>query len=181
MFVMDNSRSVGHEYLELQKDYIKDLTANWTIDENNFQFAIVSFSSLSKVEYGFEAIRNKSDFLDKLSRFSYADGISELHLGIDAGLKLLQNRNRRVHYVNVKKFMIVISDGLLSSPKSLIMVTNGDIITKVVALGEDVSHYFLSKITGKSSDVFPPNASRLWHHITSMLIHPVCGSKFIVI
>ena len=175
---MDTSRSVGHEYLELQKKYIKDLTANWTIDENNFQIAIVAFSSLAKIEYGFEINSNTSNLLDKLSALTNADGISELHLGINAGLKMLQNRSRRVHYVKVQKFMIVVSDGLLSSPKSLTMATNDDIITKIVALGEDVSHYFLSKITGKSSDVFPPNALRLWHHITSLLIHPVCKSKF---
>ncbi|CAC5400118.1 HMCN [Mytilus coruscus] len=175
VFVIDNSRSMGSVYFELQKEYLINLTKDWIIDEEHFQIAIVSFSDASVVQYNFGIISNDTDFWDKLSNIEFKGSISQLHLGIAKGEHLLSKRDRRIHFMKAKKYLIVISDGLLSTPRELQEVTSEDITTDIVAFGEDVSHYYLSKITGNMSDVFPPISDRLWYHMMIDLIHPVCN------
>lgn len=177
VFVIDNSRSMGNVYFALQKEYLMNLTKDWVIDEEHFQIAIISFSDASIVQYDFGIISNNTDFSDKLSNIGFKGSISQLHLGIAEGVNLLSKRDRRIHLMKAKKYLIVISDGLLSTPRDLQAVTSEDIETDIVAFGEDVSHYYLSKITGNITDVFPPTSDRLWYHMMADLIHPFCNGK----
>ena len=53
-----------------------------------------------------------------------------------------------------------------------------DLAVYSVAVGEDVSHYFLSRISGNISGLFPSNSDSLWHYIMKDLIRPQCNGKF---
>ncbi|XP_076080262.1 collagen alpha-5(VI) chain-like [Mytilus galloprovincialis] len=175
VFVLDNSMSMGNVYFTLQKEYLINLTNDWIIDEEHFQIAIITFSDVSVVQYDFGIISNNTDFSDKLSNIGFKGSISQLHLGIAEGVNLLSKRERRIHLMKAKKYLIIISDGLLSTPRDLQAVTSEDIETDIVAFGEDVSHYYLSKITGNMTGVFPPTSDRLWYHMMADLIHPFCN------
>ncbi|VDI70743.1 Hypothetical predicted protein, partial [Mytilus galloprovincialis] len=175
VFVLDNSMSMGNVYFTLQKEYLINLTNDWIIDEEHFQIAIITFSDVSVVQYDFGIISNNTDFSDKLSNIEFKGSISQLHLGIAEGVNLLSKRERRIHLMKAKKYLIIISDGLLSTPRDLQAVTSEDIETDIVAFGEDVSHYYLSKTTGNMTGVFPPTSDRLWYHMMADLIHPFCN------
>ena len=156
---------------------MRELMSNWTIDEEHFQIAIISFSSIARVEYDFGIINNGTDLEDKISKLQFQGKSSQIHNGVAAGVKLLTDRTRQVHYVNVKKYLIVISDGLPSSPRDVSQFTSKDTIMHAIALGEDVSHYYLHKLTGTMDHVFPPKTEPLWYQMMSELIHPVCDRK----
>lgn len=174
VFVLDNSKSMGSKYLNAQKRYILNLLDAFDIQANNFDIAVVSFASEAKIEVDFGTVKNYTDIKSELSKIELRDDILQLHHGVTEGQRLLVNRNRRVNYVDVKKYLIILSEGLLST---LQQIVSDDILTRIVAIGEDVSHYYLQKITKKMSDVFPPNSNRLMHNMISELIHPVCNGK----
>ncbi|XP_052084477.1 uncharacterized protein LOC127721722 [Mytilus californianus] len=175
VFVVDSSRSMGKEFFEMQKQFLINLTKSWIIDDSHFQIAIVSFSNNSNVEYNFEFLSNSTDLPKMISNLEYHGQVSQLHLGIKEAGNLLKSRDRKVYYTKVKKYLIVISDGLTSTPQDLKAVDINDLKTHVVALGEDVSHYYLSRITKEMAEVYPPNSDRLWHQMLLDLIHPVCN------
>ena len=175
VFVLDNSKSMGSKNLIAQKRYILNLIDAFDIQANNFDIAVVSFASEAKIEVDFGTVKNYTDIKSELSKIELRDDISQLHHGVAEGQRLLVNR--RVNYVDVKKYLIILSDGLLSTPSAIQQIVSDDIFTRIVAIGEDVSHYYLQKITKKMSDVFPPNSNRLMHNMISELIHPVCNGK----
>lgn len=174
VFVIDSSSSIGSEYFEIQKQYIKDLMRNFTIDERNVQIAIVSFSSIGNMELDFSDASNETILYDKISELTLRGGSSQIHKGLNTGIKLMKNRNRKIDYVKAKKYLIVISDGLPSSPNDINSFASEEYTLHMVALGEDVSHYYLEKMAGSMSNVFSPNPDRLWNHMMFDLIHPIC-------
>lgn len=161
----------------MQKQYLINLTKSWIIDDSHFQIAIISFSNIANVEYNFESFSNSTDLPTIFSNLKYQGHISQLHLGIKEAGNLLKTRDRKVYYTKVKKYLIVIADGLTTTPQDLKAVDIDDVKTHVVALGEDVSHYYLSKITKQMADVYPPISDRLWNRMLLDLIHPVCNGK----
>ncbi|CAC5403494.1 Coadhesin,Thrombospondin-1,Mucin-like protein,Hemicentin-1,Thrombospondin-2 [Mytilus coruscus] len=175
VFVLDNSKSIGSKYFDTQKQYILNLIDKFDIQANNFEIAVVSFVSEAKIEVNFGTVKNYTDIKSKLSKMQFRDDVSQLHHGVAEGKRLLVDRFRRVNYVDVNKYLIILSDGLLSTPSAIQQIVSDDILTRIVAIGADVSHYYLQKITGKMSDVFPPNSDRLLHNMISELIHPVCN------
>ncbi|VDI05322.1 Hypothetical predicted protein [Mytilus galloprovincialis] len=175
VFVVDSSRSMGKEFFEMQKQYLINLTKSWIIDDSHFQIAIISFSNIANVEYNFESLSNSTDLPTIISNLKYQGDISQLHLGIKEAGNLLKKRDRKVYYTKVKKYLIVIADGLTTTPQDLKAVDIDDVKTHVVALGEDVSHYYLSKITKQMADVYPPISDRLWNRMLLDLIHPICN------
>ncbi|XP_071139996.1 IgGFc-binding protein-like [Mytilus edulis] len=149
VFVLDNSKSMGSKNLIAQKRYILNLIDAFDIQANNFDIAVVSFASEAKIEVDFGRVKNYTDIKSELSKIELRDDISQLHHGVAEGQRLLVNRNRRVNYVDVKKYLIILSDGLLSTPSAIQQIVSDDISTRIVAIGEDVSHYYLQKITKK--------------------------------
>jgi hypothetical protein len=61
---------MGSFYFEMQKKMMRELMSNWTIDEEHFQIAIISFSSIARVEYDFGIINNGTDLEDKISKLN---------------------------------------------------------------------------------------------------------------
>lgn len=168
---------MGSKYFDVQKQYILNLIEAFDIQANNFEIAVVSFASEATLEIDFGTVKNYTDIKSKVSNIAFRDDISQLHLGIAEGQRLLVDRNRRVNYVDVKKYLIILSDGLLSTPSAIQKIVSDDILTRIVAIGEDVSHYYLQKITEKMSDVFSSTSNGLLHDMISELIHTVCNGN----
>ncbi|CAG2221753.1 NOTCH1 [Mytilus edulis] len=174
IFVIDSSNSCSPEYFNITKNFIKSVTKEWEITVNNFQVAIVSYADNSYTELNFDSSMNKISFDAFISQMNPRGGISEIHKGINHAVNILYNRNRVVSSSQVKKYIIVLSDGLPSTPSMISTVSGHRIETLAVAVGEDVSHHFLSVITGGSEKIFPYNNDRLWHYMMNALIDQSC-------
>ncbi|CAG2191311.1 unnamed protein product [Mytilus edulis] len=175
VFVIDSSNSCSEEYFNITKNFIKSVTKEWEITVNNFQVAIVSYADNSYTELNFDSSMNKINFDDFVTQMNPRGGISEIHKGINHAVNILYNRNRVVSSSQVKKYIIVLSDGLPSTPSMISTVSGHRIETIAVAVGEDVSHHFLSVITGGSEKIFPYNNDRLWHYMMDALIDQSCN------
>ncbi|XP_063438671.1 cartilage matrix protein-like [Mytilus trossulus] len=174
VFVIDSSNSCSPEYFNITKNFIKSVTKEWEITVNNFQVAIISYTDNSYIELNFDNAMNKISFDAFVSQMNPRGGISEIHKGINHAVNILYNRNRVVASSQVKKYIIVLSDGLPSTPSMISTVSGHRIETMAVAVGEDVSHHFLSVITGGSEKIFPYNNDRLWHYMMDALIDQSC-------
>ncbi|CAC5403491.1 unnamed protein product [Mytilus coruscus] len=114
-------------------------------------------------------------------------GISEINKGLNHAVNILYNRNRVVSSSQVKKYIILLSDGLSSTPSLISTVSRYGRETLAVAVGEDVSHNFLSVITGGSEKLFPYKNDRLWHYMMNALIDQrynsarLSAKKFLVV
>ncbi|VDI43932.1 Hypothetical predicted protein [Mytilus galloprovincialis] len=175
VFVIDSSNSCSEKYFNITKNFIKSVTKEWEITVNNFQVAIVSYADNSYIELNFDNSMNKISFDAFVSQMNPRGGISEIHKGINHAVNILNNRNRVVSSSQVKKYIIVLSDGLPSTPSMISTVSGHQIETFAVAVGEDVSHHFLSVITGGSEKIFPYNNDRLWHYMMDALIDQSCN------
>ncbi|VDI77266.1 Hypothetical predicted protein [Mytilus galloprovincialis] len=118
---------------------------------------------------------NKINFNDFVTQMNPRGGISEIHKGLNHAVNILYNRNRVVSSSQVKKYIILVSDGLPSTPSMISTVSGYGIETLAVAVGEDVSHHFLSVVTGGSAKLFPYNNDRLWHYMMDALIDQSCN------
>lgn len=177
LFLIDNSRSMGKEYYALQKQFIINVTTNWTIDINHFQVSVVSFANTAKIEVDFDNVNNITDFRKAIPNLKYTGDMSNLHKGLSTAKTILDNRNRRVLFTNVRKYLIVLSDGLTTPPINIQSIDSQSIKTRVIAVGEDISHYFLREITDNIDNVLPFDARKFMIQLRLELIHPMCTGK----
>ena len=105
------------------------------------------------------------------------EGRSEVMNGIQIANNLLKDIYTRPYYMQPKKFIIVLTDGLFSTPSHVRFINEPDVRTLAVAVGYDVSHYYIKAIVGNMSRVFPYHDDRLSHFILSQLIEPSCKSE----
>ncbi|VDI58829.1 Hypothetical predicted protein, partial [Mytilus galloprovincialis] len=176
VFVIDVSASMDSKFLNHAKDHTELTTKEWQIDDYHFQIALVTVAKSANTVLGFSNIATKDDLRNGIANINLKNEPSNIHLGLSKAFELFNIKGRS----NVKKKIILYSDGLPSNPpalertlSSLQHYSNIEIYT--VALGVDVSHYFLSRISRDVSNVFPYNTDALWHHIMQDLIKPECN------
>lgn len=124
---------------------------------------------------------DKLKFDDFVSKIDLKGGISEIHMGLNHARNLLYNKHRFVSGIPVKKYIILISDGLPSTPSAITTMSTQGMTILAVGVGEDVSHHYLSLIVGGSEKVFPYNNDRLWHYMMDALIDASCNCKYFYI
>ena len=164
-------------YFELQKQFILNITKDWKINADHFQVSVVSFENTAKLEINFDTSMNITDFHKKITNLKYIGETSNLTNGLQISKDILDGRNRWVSFTKVKKYLIVLSDGLAAPRINIHWINSSAIQTRIVAIGEDVSHYFLKMITGRIRDVFPFDAEQFGLQLRLELIHPMCTGK----
>lgn len=97
--------------------------------------AIISYADKSYIELNFDSSLNKVKFDDIVSQMNPRGGISETHKGLNHAVHVLYNRNRVLSSSQVKKYIILLSDGLPSTPSSISTVSGYGIETLAVAVG----------------------------------------------
>ncbi|CAG2222294.1 COL6A [Mytilus edulis] len=178
VFVIDVSASMDSKFLNHAKDHTELTTKEWQIDDYHFQIALVTVAKSANTVLGFSHIATKDDLRNGITNLNLKNEPSNVHLGLSKAFELFNIKGRS----NVKKRIILYSDGLPSNPSALEQTLSylqhySNIEIYTVAIGIDVSHYFLSRISRDVSNVFPYNTDALWHHIMQNLIKPECNGK----
>lgn len=114
LFLIDTSKSIYVNNVELQKQFIINITNNWIINNKNFQVSVVSFSSDAKIEVSFEDVNKITDFHEKILNLEYNGQISNLHVGLSTAKNILDKRNRRVYFTKVQKYLIIFKIAIAS-------------------------------------------------------------------
>ena len=173
VFVIDSSKSLSKKYFNIAKDYMKTtITNQWEISLNHFQIAVVSYAETAKIELEFNETLDKTTFDHFVSQIPFRGGISEIHKGLILAKNMLINRKR-----SANKYIILLSDGFPSPPRSITSPDSSGIKILAVAVGEDISHHFLSKVAGGKDRLFTYNTDKLWHFLINDLVLPSCNSK----
>ncbi|CAG2185086.1 unnamed protein product [Mytilus edulis] len=165
------------KFLNHAKDHTELTTKEWQIDDYHFQIALVTVAKSANTVLGFSHIATKDDLRNGITNLNLKNEPSNVHLGLSKAFEVLKIKGRS----NVKKRIILYSDGLPSNPSALEQTLSylqhySNIEIYTVAIGIDVSHYFLSRISRDVSNVFPYNTDALWHHIMQNLIKPECNA-----
>ncbi|XP_063404482.1 collagen alpha-6(VI) chain-like [Mytilus trossulus] len=176
VFVIDVSASMSSKLLNHAKENAELTTKEWHIDTNHFHIALVTVAKSANTSLGFSNIASKDDLMNGITNLNLKNEPSNIHLGLSKAVELLISKGR----ANVKKKIILYSDGLPSNPSALEQTLSfsqyySNIGIYTVAIGIDVSHYFLSRISRDVSNVFPYNTDALWNHIMQGLIKPECN------
>ncbi|XP_071133712.1 cartilage matrix protein-like [Mytilus edulis] len=177
VFVIDVSASMDSTFLNHAKDHAELTTKEWQIDDDHFQIALATVGESANTVLGFSNIATKEDLRNGITNLNLKNEPSNVHLGLSKAVELLNTKGR----LNVKKKIILYSDGLPSNPPALEQTLSylkhySNIEIYTVAIGVDVSHYFLSRISRVVSNVFPYNSDALWHHIMQDLIRTECNA-----
>ncbi|XP_076079092.1 collagen alpha-6(VI) chain-like [Mytilus galloprovincialis] len=177
VFVIDVSATMDSTFLNHAQHHAELTTKEWQIDNDHFQIALVTVAESANSVLGFSNIATKDDLRNGIANINLKNEPSNIHLGLSKAFELFNIKGRS----NVKKKIILYSDGLPSNPtaleqtiSSLQHYSNIEIYT--VATGVDVSHYFLLKISRDVANVFPYNTDALRHHIIQDLIKPECNA-----
>ncbi|VDI72083.1 Hypothetical predicted protein, partial [Mytilus galloprovincialis] len=171
VFVLDNSYSIQKQYFDEGKQYISSLSPNMTIDSNVFEIAVISFSDHAIVEHDFGSISSHVDFAQKISGIILKNRTSEIVQGLNRARYILF---KRLH-LQRKKFIVILTDGLISTPSQLTISYSSAIPVYALAVGEDVSHFYLEKMTSSMGSVFTTNSDRLWSHILAETFNGICN------
>lgn len=177
VFVIDVSASMNYKLLNHIKDHTELTTKEWQIDTDHFQIALVTVAESANTVLGFSNIATKDDLRNGITNLNLKNEPSNVHFALYKAVELLTTKGRP----NVKKRIILYSDGLPTNPSALLQALShshyySNIEIYTVAIGIDVSHYFLSRISRDISNVFPYNTDALWHHIMQDLIKPECNA-----
>lgn len=155
------------------------MTKEWTISPTHFQIAVISSAENVVEEIKFDDSMNKAKFYNLVTNLKLRGGISEIQHGVAEAKHILINRNRNIDQTPVRKFVILLSDGLPSTPSKIYNQAGVGIDMFAVAIGEDVSHYWLSRLVGSIRSVYPYNNDNLWNYMIYTLVDPSCNGMYV--
>lgn len=139
VIVIDISRSMEDVHIDKIIQFLKTMPDNMTIGHEQIQVALVTVSGDAELVHPFNSVVNQTDFHDKLTRLKVLKNQepSEIVNGIDTAKELLTSR---LHLPR-NKFILILTDGLISTPSRLKYGYNPFYPVFPVAVGYDVSHY----------------------------------------
>lgn len=98
-------------------------------------------------------------------------GISDIVQGLNKAREILFERL----HLQRQKFIVILTDGLISTPSQLATGYSSAIPVYALAVGEDVSHFYLEKITSSMERVFSTYTNSLWSHILAETVRVDCN------
>ncbi|XP_071157270.1 uncharacterized protein [Mytilus edulis] len=181
LFVIDTSQSNSNN-INQSKDFVYNLVNKLSIGINDFQVAVITFSSIPTIEFDFNDFENhKSSILLSIQTIKAGNGSTNIVKALNMAEAVLRNCSMGARGNGIMQFVVLLTDGLFSdrnqnsiNKAGADFQNNGGRILSV-GIGDSISHTNLLKMSGRADYVFHfPDVEEIYNSIIKESLHSSC-------
>lgn len=143
VFILDSSLSQTEQNFNKQLDFIDKFISHIVIGENDFQVAVVTFSTTAKIEFFLEQYRDNTTLKEAVRNITFKPGATYTDKGLLAAKQVFQNQIRP-YGKTAKRYAFVLTDGMSTEREKTKSAANElrGIVNRVISIGigSEVSH-----------------------------------------
>ncbi|XP_053383095.1 von Willebrand factor A domain-containing protein 2-like [Mercenaria mercenaria] len=159
IFVLDSSVSQTEEQFSAQLDFVKIFVENVNISEEEFQVAVVTFSTEARVDIDFEQSSDKDTLYRLIDEIEFRPGVTFTNKGLKAAVEVARKSERRTGMVTLT-YAFVLTDGMSTSRAETRIAAKElrefGVHVIAIGIGKEVSHQELVDIASPG-DTFSPS------------------------
>ncbi|CAC5402101.1 unnamed protein product [Mytilus coruscus] len=181
LFVIDTSQSNSNN-INQSKDFVYNLVSKLTLGINEFQVAVITFSSNPTIEFDFNDFDNdKTSILLSIQTIKAGNRSTNIIKALNLAEAVLRNCSMGARGNGIMQFVVLLTDGLFSDRNqnsinnaATDFRNNGGRILSV-GIGDSISHTNLLKMSGRGDYVFHfPDVEEIYNSIIKDSLHSSC-------
>ncbi|XP_053382197.1 collagen alpha-6(VI) chain-like [Mercenaria mercenaria] len=159
IFVLDSSASQTSEQFEAQLDFVKKFIENVNISKEEFQIAVITYSTEARVDINFNQSNDKDTLYRLTEDIRFRPGATFTNKGLKVAMEVARKSERRKGMVTLT-YAFVLTDGMSNKRTETRIAAkelrNADVHVVAIGIGKEVSHQELVDIASPG-DTFSPS------------------------
>ncbi|KAH3788511.1 hypothetical protein DPMN_166656 [Dreissena polymorpha] len=153
VFVLDSSLSQTEVQFNKQLDFVARFIDAVNVSETEFQFAVVTFSTVAVTELDFDSSLSKNDLKTQIKKISFRPGATFTDKGLSMARSLLSTRGNRLDGLSIVKFAFILTDGMSINKRATKDAASNlrrEASVVAIGVGHDILHSELQSIASPS-------------------------------
>ncbi|XP_053381761.1 collagen alpha-6(VI) chain-like [Mercenaria mercenaria] len=159
IFVLDSSASQTKEQFDVQLDFVIKFVENVNISREEFQIAVITYSTEARVDINFYQSTDKDTLRRLIEDIRFRPGATFTNKGLKVAMNVARKSERRKGMVTLT-YAFVLTDGMSNKRTETRVAAkelrNADVHVVAIGIGKEVSHQELVDIASPG-DTFSPS------------------------
>ncbi|XP_053382202.1 collagen alpha-6(VI) chain-like [Mercenaria mercenaria] len=159
IFILDSSASQTRDQFQIQLDFVRKFVEQINISWEEFQIAVITFSTDARVDINFNPYINKDALLNMIKEIDYRPGATFTDKGLKEAMEVARRSERREGMVTLT-YAFVLTDGMSNKRSETRLAAknlkSSGIKVIAIGIGKEVSHQELVDIASPG-DTFSPS------------------------